>query len=92
MVEVTGLAPLAARPGAQPTGLVQFALLLFCLLLRSQTVNSDYVSCAMAAEPFCKQVFLAHVGRSRSRLHPQIPLCPYRKIKEFPKELLYFWS
>ena len=25
MVEVTGLAPLAARPGAQPTGLVQFA-------------------------------------------------------------------
>ena len=45
----------------------------FCFLLGSQTVNLDYVSCAMAAEPFCKQVFLAHVGRSRSRLHPQIP-------------------
>lgn len=40
----------------------------FYFLLCPQTVNSDYVSCAMAAEPFCKQVFLAHVGRSRSRL------------------------
>ena len=28
-------------------------------------------SCAMAAECFCKQAFLAHVGRSR--LHPQVP-------------------
>ena len=34
LVEVTGLAPLAARPGAQPTGLVQFAFPLSALKLR----------------------------------------------------------
>ena len=34
LVEVTGLAPLAARPGAQPTGLVQFAFPLSAPKLR----------------------------------------------------------
>ena len=34
LVEVTGLAPLAARPGAQPTGLVQFAFPLSTPKLR----------------------------------------------------------
>ena len=73
LVEVTGFAPLAARPGEQHT--VLFSLrpcFLFSSLSRKPlALLRAAPSCAMAAECFCKQAFLAHVGRSR--LHPQIP-------------------
>ena len=40
MVEATGFAPLAARPGAQPTGRMQFASLRYSAFLHTQTVCS----------------------------------------------------
>ena len=52
----TGFAPLAARPGAQPTGLCSLRPDLIGFRLLTQT------------------------ARSRSRLHPQIPLNTHNKI------------
>ena len=70
-----GFAPLAARPGAQPAGLVQFAYEDgFNGTPKRKPLIRMISSCAMAAESSCKQELLAHVGRSCSRLHPRIPL------------------